>query len=295
VNGEEGADGNVNERNVEASAVARNEYAEKVDESAADVNVDANAAAENADKGISESSMPDLKADASTPNVKVDVNTPNTTNGGVDGHSLVNGGNPSSASPDSDILGEIAGIRHIPYRKEQRTYPGLPSSNALKDVRNRKYLAECILRIVETEEPIKEGLLYRRVASAFGFARAGDNIRQIVKDLLLFLKIPYTKLSPSGELVYWKSADNIERYDSFRTRGDRIIIDVPYDELINAALYVLASDIAIPKDDLVKAVSNLYEFQRIGPKLSEYIEEAIDVAVKKGMILDQDGTMVYRG
>lgn len=80
----------------------------------------------------------------------------------------------------------------------------------------------------------------------------------------------------------WPCGVKPEEYDIFRVPGSsaaskRDIKDIPPQEIMNAALYVLESSISLPKENLIKETAKLLGFGRVGRIIEETIETAINM------------------
>ena len=171
------------------------------------------------------------------------------------------------------------------YRAFEETLDALNAEQLLLP-EHQKIVRECLSRILECEAPIREGLLLRRAAQAFGLSRAGSRIAEHLHQTLVFMDVKSTR--QDEDIFYWLADQTPETYRGFRQSGEdacrRDARDIPVQEAANAVREVLRSQLALPREDLVREAARLLGYTRLGPALRTLLERGIDYALQNGSI-----------
>ena len=145
----------------------------------------------------------------------------------------------------------------------------------------RKKIAE----VVNHEGPISVGLVARRVASHWGLERVRQKALDHVRSLIPAgeVKVDSTR---SGVFL-WPKHIEIERYQDFRVPGStpesaRDAIDIPPQEIANAAQSLLRNHISAPKADVVRETARLLGFSRSGSRVEAHVRAGVDLLVQRG-------------
>ncbi len=174
-------------------------------------------------------------------------------------------------------------VTPVEYESAVLSAVALPSE-AFYDYANNRLIMEQLLQVIKTEGPISRSLAYRRVLEAWGIKRMGNRIEERFDHLVDQLDV--TKTTQSGQVFFWPNDSDPRFYRTFRTEAGsaekRNAHDLPIEEVTAAVKYVLASQISLPKPELIREVSRVMGYQRTGTTLERIISRAIDVAIAHG-------------
>jgi very-short-patch-repair endonuclease len=149
----------------------------------------------------------------------------------------------------------------------------LPQSTSL--------LVAQITQVVNAEGPISFTLLARRVIQAWGMTQVGSRIRARLQEVCSGLF--YTKTRRGDVTFYWPRDISPQDYRRFRIPGERREAeDLPTEEIANAAHEVLAAQISLPEEDLLREVARLFGYQRTGPTVQACLQQGVDLLVSRG-------------
>lgn len=68
--------------------------------------------------------------------------------------------------------------------------------------------------------------------------------------------------------------------------------DLPSEEIANAALHVLESQVSIPTAELITETARIFGFARTGKDVAHSMRLGINVLLKRGDAIEQDGVIV---
>lgn len=141
-------------------------------------------------------------------------------------------------------------------------------------------------KVVNTEAPVSQATLVRRVVQSFGITRAGTRIQTHMNALLRSLGLTTTKQADT--VFYWSKSQNPESYAGFRATGEnenrRDILDVPVQEVANAIYVVLYEQISMAQDDLLREITNKLGYARLGTNVLSALELGLQYAQQHGGI-----------
>jgi hypothetical protein len=134
-----------------------------------------------------------------------------------------------------------------------------------------------MLDVINTEGPVLESILRKRICERWMFTRAGNNIRDILDEC-----IPrnLAKTTQKGEKVFWPEIIKPEDYPYFRypskqKESKRGIHEIPTKEIVNAMYYILTEYRGCKPDILFKESAAIFGISRITDKSEPYLEIAL--------------------
>jgi len=150
---------------------------------------------------------------------------------------------------------------------------------------SRALIRRQIAEIIQSEGPVYESLLKKRITKAWGFARAGGNIAAVLRDCL-----PYdlTTTANADEPVFWPGNVSPDEYHDYRVGTDRdskrAIDEIPPEELANAMVEVLVDFASCEHDVLFRETIRLFGLNTLTAKARQYLEYAVSVLRNSGRI-----------
>lgn len=193
----------------------------------------------------------------------------------------------------------------IPAAGEPQTEPYRPvrldcapmSAEALLAPENTKQVRQMLEEILKGEAPISQALLLRRLLQAVGIPRAGTRIQERIEMLLNGMKLGTT--DQGGMRFYWLPDQDPERYDSCRPAreedGRREPRDVPEQETASAIRQILAQQVGLPREDLLRLTAKTLGYPRMGTQVSAMAESGLRWAMSRGQTyLDDRGYVQLR-
>jgi very-short-patch-repair endonuclease len=156
-----------------------------------------------------------------------------------------------------------------------------------------KKAQEAVCRIVEIEGPIHHEEVGRRLASVWGFDRAGSRIQDAARRALKALERE-AQLQSSG--AFWMSAraDAVKARDRSEAQSNtlRKADYLPPAEVTVAAVEILKANVRVPIDELVTEIARRLGFQRTGQDLQEVILKAIQSQFGTVLEAHEDGSIM---
>lgn len=170
-----------------------------------------------------------------------------------------------------------------------RLAPGDP--DAFHEAASIAILRAHLANVIRQEGPVLQQVLFRRVARAWGLARVGRRI----EELLARLAAGSARQDADGAAVYWPEGVDPDNWSGLRVPSPqpdsrRAIDEIGLEELGNAAIYVLEQQGATSPEGLARAVSRLFGIGRTTADAEARILRALGsglarhaVAVEAGM------------
>jgi very-short-patch-repair endonuclease len=180
----------------------------------------------------------------------------------------------------------------IPYQKARLD----PVSSRPEDIYGtayRAHLGDHDLRTLSAEAPVHVDELTRRVVTAFGGGRISDRSRRRVLEA-----IPASSYVLDGEFVWERSVDRRHWTDvrvppaGEDTRDTELIA---LEEIAAAARWVLASNLSLDVDDLVRQTARVFRIQRLGQKVEDRVRQAVALLAQQGLCEERAGRVEWRG
>ncbi len=151
----------------------------------------------------------------------------------------------------------------------------------LPGVSERDTLKSQLIKLIEIEQPITSGLMYKRIVKLWGLTRVTNRVQTIVDTLLKEISL-YRSDNGDNGYVCWKDKDFADQYTLFRVNSLRDIQDIPYVEIENAMKYALVQQIAIDKEDLKRLTAQQLGFTRKGCNIDDATRYVLCRLAKNG-------------
>jgi very-short-patch-repair endonuclease len=127
-----------------------------------------------------------------------------------------------------------------------------------------RVLAGQLAQVIKAEGPISDALLFRKVTRAWGLARTGRRIEELLRSLLA---APFVK-SKEGEVTfYWPEFSQPEQWQDFRVADDtdgskRQLNEICLEEVTNLAIFILSEHGATSVSELTRTICRLQRISR---------------------------------
>ncbi len=147
---------------------------------------------------------------------------------------------------------------------------------------NKKEISNRILTVLAVEAPILKENLFRRIWTSFNIQKTTAAIEATEKAM----KAAKVKTSKQKGIVYcWAPGQDPKEYIGIRISNTRSGDEICQQEIKNAACYVLKNKGELSKDDLIKEVSLLFGYKRLGKNLETALAAGIQYARTSGDIV----------
>jgi very-short-patch-repair endonuclease len=143
-----------------------------------------------------------------------------------------------------------------------------------------------IKQIIEQEAPVSFNQLTKLITGSWGFSRSGAKIEAIIQDSITKMKFHVTT-EEKGKFL-WKDKEQYMSFTDFRiyNRERRPLQDISKIEYRNGVLEIMNTALRLPKADLIREILKQLGFNRTSTQAETYIQEAIDLNIEKGLILE---------
>ena len=124
--------------------------------------------------------------------------------------------------------------------------------------------------VIETEAPIREALLFKRVIYSLSMKKVGSRIEPVFRSIAESL--PYEKTEEDGELVFHFGDESF-----FRTSidADRYSYQIPIDEAVNCILAIVEKEArTITKSELKRLFQRELGYEKLGSKIEKLFNAA---------------------
>lgn len=153
---------------------------------------------------------------------------------------------------------------------------------------SRKRLEHQLSEIIEKEGPISYNILLKRILSIWNVSRSSSKIEQTLCELLE--SGLYQKTGKDDSIFYWDKIRNPKAYRSYRIpttqeEDRRNLEDIAPQEIANAVCDILAEQIGMTQEDLIRETAKLFGFSRIGSIMEQVILCGIQEAKIRGDIV----------
>lgn len=140
--------------------------------------------------------------------------------------------------------------------------------------------------VIDSEAPVSQTTLIRRVVQSYGIARAGSRIQAHMGMILRRVRPQATQQEKS--VFYWKAGQSPDHYAGFRVNGEgenfRDVRDIPVQEVANAVYVVLYEQVSMAKEDLLRETARKLGYTRLGGNVLSVLAMGLQYAERLGCI-----------
>ncbi|WP_144111325.1 DUF3320 domain-containing protein [Paraburkholderia sp. BCC1886] len=134
-----------------------------------------------------------------------------------------------------------------------------------------------LLEVIETEGPVSQAILFRRVTQAWGLSRVGSRIEAHLCGLV---PKDVTRTMDGNMTFYWPERIKPDAWDGFRVPASspetrRAINEISLEELGNTAVFVLVQQGGTSLDGISKAVCRLQGLTRTSAEAGARVSRAL--------------------
>ncbi len=153
-------------------------------------------------------------------------------------------------------------------------------------------IASQIRQVIDSMAPVSKGQTMKIVLSAWGIANPKPEVEKQFFAVANQCKLKVTSRSNDdgkpSDVFYWRDDQEPDDYDKCRIakdgKGKRSFADVCPQELTNAMLLILADQISMTHEDIVRECSKLFGFTRTADVIDAQMTKAIEYAVNAGKL-----------
>ncbi len=124
-------------------------------------------------------------------------------------------------------------------------------------------LKQNIKNVIEVEAPLTLNTLKARLREAFNVAKISQKALDIINEILENLGV--IKTDNLFDVVLWPQT-GIFDLDAFRVNSDRLIYDIPYQEMI-----ILFNEYNLKGEELYRAILAYFDLQVLTKKAENYL------------------------
>ena len=132
------------------------------------------------------------------------------------------------------------------------------------DPNTMKILDKNITNIINTEAPLTLNTLKARMRESFDVKKISGKALDIIMDRVNKLGFKYEE--DLYDIVIWPTSGEF-RIDYLRINSDRLIYDIPYQELVN-----LAREFHLNGEELYRAILGYFNLEVLTAKALEYLK-----------------------
>jgi hypothetical protein len=153
-------------------------------------------------------------------------------------------------------------------------------------------VAKWVRTVVETESPVHQRVVTRRIMNAAGISRMGRRIRESVAAGARHAERKGW-IDTAGDVLLAPGQDEIPVRDRQGVDGvPREIELVPPQEIAAAVEEVVNLSFGIDKEDLIPEAGRMLGFGRVGSKIQDRIEEVVDQMLDEGRLARENGHLM---
>jgi len=161
---------------------------------------------------------------------------------------------------------------------------------------NTAKIAKCVSDILKAEAPVSRSVLAKKAFACWGITRPGAAMKKTLDAAIE--KAPHGTTFMGKAEFLWTPEQDPESYDTCRTvyaEGEkRDIADIPPQELAAGIKRLMARQIAMQREDLLRETARLFDYARMTPAVETAVSLGIREAKTRGFIaFGEDGKITF--
>ncbi len=149
------------------------------------------------------------------------------------------------------------------------------NSESIYFMESRAVLINQFQKIITVEAPISKNYLFRKVLKLWNTARAGAKLNGYLTEIVD--NIPTVLKHEAHQIFYWTEEVTPENLHYYRdnTLEKRAIEDIAQEEIMLAISEIMATNLSLSKDDLIRTTAKTFGFMKVGSQIDQIISSAI--------------------
>ncbi len=149
-----------------------------------------------------------------------------------------------------------------------------------------------IKAIIDAEAPISRRLLIKKLLNSYGIARNGTRINEYLSQI--FRRMDLITSGEGYDSFFWKDAEQLKSYSSFREAAGREALDIAPEEVAQAILQVLRDQFAIDEEGLIRETAYLFGFANVRDNVLASMKNGINLCLANELITLEESNNKYR-
>ena len=180
----------------------------------------------------------------------------------------------------------------IPYVAADLSPEVNANSESIYHFENRQVLLSQIKTIIDTESPISQNALFRKILKLWNTSRAGGKLNTYLLETLN--SIPNIQTTESYQKFYWSENSNLQNLDFYRDNSaeKRLIDEIAPEEISVAVMELMQSSLSLNKEELIRAICKIFGFAKVGSQIDAVVKFCVEDLIGKGLMKEIDGRIV---
>ena len=191
------------------------------------------------------------------------------------------------APPEQTVTEEIQERFESAVEEPELSFPSYRQLDAMEILRkHNNELQSAVREILETEAPLSEEYLLKRIVYLFGREKVTKVVLQDYNRRMA--RCHHKGILRRNGFLYLEGMDEI----IFRVPGDRRDVKYISPEELGDGLYTLIrQNVSTSRDGLYRAIANLLGFSRTGEAIVSKLEEALSLLKERNLVREEDGLL----
>ena len=184
--------------------------------------------------------------------------------------------------------------KKIPYVAAEINSEINANSESIYHFENRQVLLRQLKTIIDTESPISENGLFRKILKLWNISRAGEKLNTYLLETLN--SIPNIETTENYQKFYWSENLHPQHLDFYRDNSieKRIIDEIAPEEISVIMMELMHSSLSLNKDQLMRAVCKTFGFAKIGSQIDMVVNFCIEDLIGKGLLQKSENRITLK-
>jgi len=192
----------------------------------------------------------------------------------------------------SEVLEVEKPTKIIPYVAAELTPEINANSETIYSFENKQVLLNQIKTIIDTESPISQNALFRKILKLWNTSRAGGKLNTYLLETLN--SIPNIQTIESYQKFYWSENSQPQNLDFYRDNSEekRLIDEIAPEEISVAIMEIMHLSLSLNKEELIRTVCKTFGFTKVGSQIEAVVKFCVEELVGKGLLKEVDERIV---
>lgn len=188
---------------------------------------------------------------------------------------------------DDEILHQI-----VPYFLAEIKPISNANSETIYFFENRIVLQSHMIEIINTEAPISQGMLFKKILKLWNISRAGGKLTNYLTEIVE--NIPQLIKTTTYQTFYWSYNITPNSLRSYRENSieKRPINDIALEEITIAVLEIMQANLSLTKEDLIRASAKKFGFLKVGAQIDLTLNMVVGELIKQNRLLENEGRIL---
>lgn len=165
------------------------------------------------------------------------------------------------------------------------------NSESIYFFENGPVLLSQMTEIINTEAPISQNYLFKKILKLWNTSRAGSKLNNYLIEIVN--QVPQIIVTETSQKFYWNQELTPQNIINYRDNSieKRTIDDIAPEEIAVALMEIMNSSLSVNRDELIKFTAKKFDFLKVGTQIDSVIRSVIADLINRQILRENENSI----